>query len=229
MSVFRKFYSPESNDPGGLTRSQVKTDPSQAAARNLQFRAGESVDQEQMLARFDLLAQKNRGDAVVRRILPFRWIGGVAASIILLSAIAYLYQGENGLDNVDKSSQITENTIDLPTEEITDEVAENSEIVGEEATKNLEKEPAIISEKTPVKREAPSQPKIQVEPSAPVTAFAAKEDEVDGAEEIAQVLRDRNASRPVEQTVKFQPLYNFRYRDQAKMLTVGGVLAMVLL
>ena len=52
MLLFRKFYSPEAKDPGGLTLEQTQTTPRLAAARNLQFNAGETVDQEQMGVRF---------------------------------------------------------------------------------------------------------------------------------------------------------------------------------
>lgn len=52
MLLFRKFYSPEAKDPGGLTREQVRIDPSQASSRNKQFNAGEEINQEQMGIRF---------------------------------------------------------------------------------------------------------------------------------------------------------------------------------
>ncbi len=52
MVLFRKFYSPESKDPGGLTREQAHNNPNQASPRNKQFKAGEMVDQEQMGIRF---------------------------------------------------------------------------------------------------------------------------------------------------------------------------------
>ncbi|WP_292987780.1 TonB-dependent receptor domain-containing protein [Nitrosomonas sp.] len=52
MLLFRKFYSPEAKDPGGLTLDQVRANPKQAASRNAQFNAGEEVNQEQMGIRF---------------------------------------------------------------------------------------------------------------------------------------------------------------------------------
>ncbi|HNP26038.1 MAG TPA: TonB-dependent receptor [Nitrosomonas sp.] len=52
MLLFRKFYSPEAKDPGGLTLDQVRASPKQAASRNAQFNAGEEVNQEQMGIRF---------------------------------------------------------------------------------------------------------------------------------------------------------------------------------
>jgi len=42
--------------------------------------------------------------------------------------------------------------------------------------------------------------------------------------EIDQVLRDRNGLCSAEHKLEYQPLFNFHYSDQAKMLTVGGVL-----
>ncbi|MBA7575235.1 hypothetical protein ES708_17056 [subsurface metagenome] len=42
--------------------------------------------------------------------------------------------------------------------------------------------------------------------------------------EIDQVLRDRNGLHSVEHKAKYQPLFNLHYKDQARMLTVGGVL-----
>jgi hypothetical protein len=42
--------------------------------------------------------------------------------------------------------------------------------------------------------------------------------------EIQSTLRDRNGLNPPGSKVKYKPLFNFRYRDQARMLTVGGIL-----
>ena len=41
--------------------------------------------------------------------------------------------------------------------------------------------------------------------------------------EIEQILRDRNGLHSPEHKVEYHPLFNFRYRDGAKMLTVGGI------
>ena len=41
--------------------------------------------------------------------------------------------------------------------------------------------------------------------------------------EIEQTLRDRNGLPPDEQKIGYKPLFNFRYRDDARMLTVGGI------
>ncbi|NQT02032.1 MAG: hypothetical protein HQ580_08420 [Planctomycetes bacterium] len=41
--------------------------------------------------------------------------------------------------------------------------------------------------------------------------------------EIEQALRDRNGLCSPDHEMKYQPLFNFVYRDRAKMLTVGGI------
>ena len=41
--------------------------------------------------------------------------------------------------------------------------------------------------------------------------------------EIEQTLRDRNGLRFAEREVKYKPLFNFLYQDNARMLTVGGI------
>ena len=41
--------------------------------------------------------------------------------------------------------------------------------------------------------------------------------------EIEQILRGRNGLLSDERKVKYNPLFNFRYQDGAKMLTVGGI------
>lgn len=52
MLVLREFYSPLSNDPGALTSAEVRDNPRQAAARNVQFNAGEEIRQEEIGLRF---------------------------------------------------------------------------------------------------------------------------------------------------------------------------------
>ncbi len=52
MWVFREFYSPLSKDPGALTAAEVQHNPRQASARNVQYRAGEEIRQEEMGIRF---------------------------------------------------------------------------------------------------------------------------------------------------------------------------------
>jgi len=52
MVLFRKFHSPETEDPGGLTLAEVNANPRQAAPNNLLFNAGEEVDQEQVGVRY---------------------------------------------------------------------------------------------------------------------------------------------------------------------------------
>jgi iron complex outermembrane receptor protein len=44
--TFQKFHSPRAEDPGGLTGFQATTNPGQAQPQNVQFDAGEEVDQE---------------------------------------------------------------------------------------------------------------------------------------------------------------------------------------
>lgn len=52
MLVLREFYSPLSKDPGALTSAEVRDNPRQAAARNVQFNAGEEIRQEELGVRF---------------------------------------------------------------------------------------------------------------------------------------------------------------------------------
>lgn len=52
MLVLREFYSPLSRDPGALTAAEVQQNPRQASARNVQYRAGEEIRQEEMGIRF---------------------------------------------------------------------------------------------------------------------------------------------------------------------------------
>ena len=95
MLVFRKFYSPESKDPGGLTRDQARSNPQQAASRNVQFKAGETVSQEQMAIRYRKRPAANQELTVTAHMLhrdfhnrlPFvgggqvqfaRWVGGLS-------------------------------------------------------------------------------------------------------------------------------------------------------
>lgn len=95
MLLFRKFYSPQAKDPGGLTLNQVQNNRKQAAPRNLQFNAGEEVDQEQMGLRFRKKPTANQEFSITAHMLrrdfqnrlPFvnggqvqfdRWVGGVS-------------------------------------------------------------------------------------------------------------------------------------------------------
>ncbi|MBS0423492.1 MAG: TonB-dependent receptor [Proteobacteria bacterium] len=52
MLVLREFYSPLSKDPGALTSAEVRDNPRQASARNVQFNAGEEIRQEELGVRF---------------------------------------------------------------------------------------------------------------------------------------------------------------------------------
>lgn len=69
MLLFRKFYSPEAKDPGGLTLEQVRADRSQAAVRNKQFNAGEEISQEQMGIRFRKKPTANQEFSVTAHML----------------------------------------------------------------------------------------------------------------------------------------------------------------
>ncbi|CAI2718013.1 TonB-dependent receptor family protein [Nitrospina watsonii] len=95
MVLFRKFHSPLTEDPGGLTRSQAQNNPRQAAPRNLLFHAGEEVDQEQLAVRYRNTSGGGQEWTVTAHLLhrdfenrlPFtsggqvqfdRWVGGVS-------------------------------------------------------------------------------------------------------------------------------------------------------
>lgn len=95
MLLFRKFYSPKSQDPGGLTSTQVRSNPKQAAPRNLLFNAGEEVSQEQFGIRYRKKPSATQTLTVTAHLLhrdfqnslPFvdggkvafdRWVGGLA-------------------------------------------------------------------------------------------------------------------------------------------------------
>jgi hypothetical protein len=75
----------------------------------------EAIPQEHLLARFDDLVEEKRKTAVVRKLAPYRWIAGVAASIIIFSAVAYFYNGNNGITH--NENQIVENNVGAPVEE----------------------------------------------------------------------------------------------------------------
>lgn len=95
MVLFRKFYSPESRDPGGLTSAQVRSNRRQAAPRNVLFNAGEEVSQEQIGLRYRKRPSATQQLTVTAHLLhrdfqnrlPFtnggqvqfnRWVGGLA-------------------------------------------------------------------------------------------------------------------------------------------------------
>lgn len=99
MILFRKFYSPESKDPGGLTSAQVHANPKQASPRNLLFNAGEKVSQEQIGMRYRKKPSATQTLTVIAHLLhrdfqnnlPFldggqvefdRWVGGLAIQFI---------------------------------------------------------------------------------------------------------------------------------------------------
>lgn len=95
MVLFRKFHSPLTEDPGGLTFQQAETNPRQAASRNLLFNAGEEVGQEQLALRYRKMPTAQDEWTVTAHLLrrdfenrlPFtsggrvrfdRWVGGLA-------------------------------------------------------------------------------------------------------------------------------------------------------
>ncbi|GJL73568.1 MAG: TonB-dependent receptor [Nitrosomonas sp.] len=99
MMLFRSFYSPESQDPGGLTSAQVNADRKQAAPRNLMFDAGEEVTQEQLGVRYRKKPSAAQTLTITAHLLhrdfknklPFenggqvafdRWVGGLAVKFI---------------------------------------------------------------------------------------------------------------------------------------------------
>lgn len=99
MFLFRKFYSPETKDPGSLTRGEVNDNPKQAAPRNLLFNAGEEVSQEQIGVRYRNRPSATQALTVTAHMLhrdfqnrlPFvdggqvqfdRWVGGLAVHFV---------------------------------------------------------------------------------------------------------------------------------------------------
>ncbi|SDY40882.1 TonB-dependent receptor family protein [Nitrosomonas halophila] len=99
MLVFRKFYSPETLDPGGLTLAELRADRRQASPGNLRFNAGERIDQEQFALRYRKAISAARELTVTvhglhrdfRNRLPFvaggqvsfaRWVGGVSLQYV---------------------------------------------------------------------------------------------------------------------------------------------------
>ena len=99
MFLFRKFYSPKSQDPGGLTSTQVRANPKQAAPRNLLFNVGEEVSQEQFGIRYRKKPSATQTLTVTAHLLnrdfknslPFvdggkvafdRWVGGLTVQLV---------------------------------------------------------------------------------------------------------------------------------------------------
>lgn len=93
MLIFRKFYSPETQDPGGLTSTELLTNRKQASRQNQLFNAGERIDQEQFALRYRKAVSASRELTVTvhglhrdfQNRLPFvtggqvafdRWVGG---------------------------------------------------------------------------------------------------------------------------------------------------------
>lgn len=99
MVLFRKFHSPETEDPGGLTLSEVNADPQQAAPNNRRFNAGEEIEQEQFGVRYRKNPDARQEVTVLAHVLhrdfrnrlPFvnggrvrfdRWSGGLAVQYV---------------------------------------------------------------------------------------------------------------------------------------------------
>ncbi|SER21490.1 iron complex outermembrane recepter protein [Nitrosomonas sp. Nm51] len=104
MLLFRKFYSPEARDPGGLTHEQVRDNPRQASTRNTRFNAGEEVDQEQMGIRLRKKPTANQELSVTAHMLhrdfqnrlPF-FDGGQVQFDRLVGGIAIQYRHDHRL------------------------------------------------------------------------------------------------------------------------------------
>ena len=100
--IFNLLHSPQADDSGALTQSQVDKDRRQAAANNVLFNAGESVDQQQL----GLVYQRNFGDNHELSIrssyvwrdfqnrLPFESGGSVDLDRFFVGGgVGYIYQG----------------------------------------------------------------------------------------------------------------------------------------
>jgi iron complex outermembrane receptor protein len=99
MVVFRQFYSPLSKDAGALTSAEVRDNPRQASARNVQYNAGEEIRQEEMGVRFRNKFAAGKALTVTAHVLhrdfdsrqPFfdggqvqfdRWVGGLSMQFV---------------------------------------------------------------------------------------------------------------------------------------------------
>ncbi len=99
MLVFRKFYSPETLDPGGLTHAELRADRRQASPQNQLFNASERIDQEQFALRYRKAISASRELTVTvhglhrdfQNRLPFltggqvvfdRWVGGLSIQFV---------------------------------------------------------------------------------------------------------------------------------------------------
>lgn len=103
--VFSHTDQPVSNDPGGLTRTEAETDPSQARARNVDFDAGEDLDQQKVGLVYSRTTA-NGGEFMIRNYylwrdftnkLPFTGGGAVAFERFFTGGgLSYVHPGEIG-------------------------------------------------------------------------------------------------------------------------------------
>lgn len=101
--VFSHTDQPISNDPGGLTRNEAEQDPSQARARNLDFDAGEKLDQQKVGIVYSRTAA-NGGEFLIRNYylwrdfankLPFSPGGAVTFERFFAGGgLSYVHPGE---------------------------------------------------------------------------------------------------------------------------------------
>ncbi len=124
MLVFREFYSPLSKDPGALTNAEVRDNPRQASARNVQYNAGEEIRQEEMGARFRYRPSAGKELSVTTHLLHRdfqsrqaffdggqvqfdRWVGGLMMQfvndhILLNRPNRFLIGVDYGIQNDDR-------------------------------------------------------------------------------------------------------------------------------
>jgi iron complex outermembrane recepter protein len=124
MLVFRKFHSPETLDPGGLTHDELRADRRQASPRNRLFNAGERSGQEQFALRYRKAISDFRELTVTahglhrdfQNRLPFvdggqvtfdRWVGGVSIQfvddhVLLKRPNRFLVGMDYGIQNDDR-------------------------------------------------------------------------------------------------------------------------------
>lgn len=74
---------------------------------------------EKAKRRFLTTINKNRENALVKKLVPYRWIAGVAASILLLSGLVYVFQDSDSLPEEFGSQTMAANEIS-PTQESQD-------------------------------------------------------------------------------------------------------------
>lgn len=99
---------------------------------------GQQADLNKTQNRLSALIKNTSEDAIIRKLVPYRWVAGVAASVLLLSALIYVFQSSNsGISDMDKKT-IVANEVN-PVTEIQDET-ESSIIEQEKIATNEERE-----------------------------------------------------------------------------------------